>query len=146
MKETFHAFPVGVIRREEPSTFLEIYDDFTEGLLGLEGFSHVILLCWFHESNSEEKRATLRVHPRGDRANPLTGVFATRSPKRPNPLALYTSRIHSIHGNVIGIDPLDVLDGTPVVDIKPYIPESDSIPDAMVPDWVKKRRTDKGTG
>jgi tRNA-Thr(GGU) m(6)t(6)A37 methyltransferase TsaA len=117
-----------------------VFESFTEGLLGLDGFSHILLLCWFHESDTPEKRATLQVHPRNDRRNPLTGVFATRSPRRPNPVALYASRIHSIQGNVIGIDPLDVRDRTPVMDIKPYIPEIDSIPDATVAAWVKKRK------
>jgi tRNA-Thr(GGU) m(6)t(6)A37 methyltransferase TsaA len=86
------------------------------------------------------KRATLRVHPRGDRSNPLTGVFATRSPRRPNPLALYTSRIHAVRGNRIEIDSVDALDGTPVIDIKPYIPESDSVSGARVPAWVRRIR------
>jgi tRNA (adenine37-N6)-methyltransferase len=140
MKDDFHLFPVAVLRKNPETTTLHVFEAFTAGLLGLEGFSHVILLCWFHESDTREKRTTLRVHPRNDKSNPLTGVFATRSPKRPNPVALYTSRIHSIHGNVIGIDPIDAMDGTPVVDIKPYIPESDSTPDARVPDWVKKRQ------
>ncbi len=125
MKDDFHLFPVAVIRKTGETTELHVLKDFEGALLGLEGFSHIILVCWFHESDTPEKRTTLRVHPRNDKTNPLTGVFATRSPRRPNPLALYTSRIHSIQGNVIGIDPMDVRDGTPVVDIKPYIPESD---------------------
>jgi tRNA (adenine37-N6)-methyltransferase len=140
MKDDFHFFPVAEIRKNEEATTVHVFESFSDGLLGLDGFSHVIVLCWFHESDTPEKRATLQVHPRNDKRNPLTGVFATRSPRRPNPVALYASRIHSIHGNVIRIDPLDVRDQTPVVDIKPYIPEIDSIPHAKVPDWLKKGR------
>ncbi|UCF56354.1 MAG: SAM-dependent methyltransferase, partial [Deltaproteobacteria bacterium] len=60
-------------------------------------------------------------------ANPLTGVFATRSPVRPNPISVYTCRILSIDGNVIHIEKIDALDGTPVIDIKPYVPRLDSV-------------------
>jgi len=140
VEETFHMVPVGVIRREGESASVEIHEKFVEGLPGLEEFSHLHVLCWFHESDSKVKRATLRVHPRGDRNNPITGVFATRSPRRPNPLALYTSRIHAIRDNRIEIDSIDALDGTPVIDIKPYIPESDSISGATVPGWVRRNR------
>ena len=140
MKEAFHIVPVGVMRKGGESASVEIFEEFKEGLLGLEGFSHIHVLCWFHESDSKAKRATLQVHPRGDRRNPLTGVFATRSPVRPNPLALYTCRIHAIHGNRIHIDSMDALDGTPVIDIKPYIPENDAVSEARVPNWVRRER------
>ncbi|MBN1106828.1 MAG: tRNA (N6-threonylcarbamoyladenosine(37)-N6)-methyltransferase TrmO [Deltaproteobacteria bacterium] len=140
MEETFQVVPVGVIRKEGESASVEIFEVFKEGLLGLDGFSHIHVLCWFHESDSEGKRAILQVHPRGDRTNPLTGVFATRSPRRPNPVALFASRIHAIRGNRIEIDSVDALDSTPVIDIKPYIPESDSVPGARVPGWVERIR------
>lgn len=140
MREIFHVFPIGRIRKGGQHTSIEVGEDFKEGLLGLDGFSHIFFLCWFHVSDTAEKRATLQVHPRNDKTNPLTGVFATRSPRRPNPLALYLSRIHAIQGNRIDVDSMDALDGTPVVDIKPYMPGVDSIPDAKVPDWAKRIR------
>jgi tRNA-Thr(GGU) m(6)t(6)A37 methyltransferase TsaA len=139
MEDDFRLFPVALIRRTGETTELQVFKNFEGALHGLDGFSHIILVCWFHESDTPEKRATLQVHPRNDKSNPLTGVFATRSPRRPNPVALYASRVRSIRGNVIGIDPIDVRDGTPVVDIKPYIPDIDSIPEAAVPKWVKRR-------
>ena len=138
MENTFRAYPVGIIRKENGAASLEIFEEFVDGLLGIEQFSHLILLCWFQKSDTKAKRSTLRVHPRADKANPLTGVFATRSPRRPNPVAIYVSRVREIHGNQIAIDPIDALDGTPVIDIKPYIPLSDSIPDAKVPEWAAK--------
>lgn len=140
MKDDFRIYPVAAIQKEEHSTFVKVHEDFRDALLGLDGFSHIVLICFFHESDTPEKRATLQVHPRNDKTNPLTGVFATRSPRRPNPIAIYPCRIRSIHGNGIEIDPIDVRDETPVVDIKPYIPEIDSIPEAKVPKWVRKVR------
>lgn len=138
VEEVYHIFPVGVIKKKgEQSVFVEIDEKYGEALMGLDQFSHILLICWFHESDSQELRATLRVHPRGDRRNPLKGVFATRSPVRPNPIALFPSRIRGVHGNRIEIDPVDAFDGTPVLDMKPYIPEGDAIPEAMVPGWVK---------
>ncbi len=119
--------------------WIEISEEFTDGLLGLDPFSHLILSCWFEGSDTPEKRATLRVHPRNDKANPLTGVFATRSPRRPNPVAIYISRVRRIHQNRIEIDRIDAFDNTPVIDIKPYIPLSDSVPDATVASWVTRR-------
>ncbi|RJR35516.1 MAG: tRNA (N6-threonylcarbamoyladenosine(37)-N6)-methyltransferase TrmO [Desulfobacteraceae bacterium] len=136
MKELYEAFPVGMIRKEDKATFLVLYEKYSDGLLGIEQFSHLILFCWFKESDTRESRSTLRVHPRADKRNPLTGVFATRSPKRPNPIALFVSRIRGIDHNRVEIDPIDAFDGTPVIDIKPYIPISDSIQDAVVPGWV----------
>lgn len=146
IEETFGLFPIGFIRKIQDSVLVEIREDFERGLLGLEGFSHVILLCWFHGSDTKTKRSTLRVHPRGERSNPLMGVFATRSPRRPNPLALYISKIHAVQRNQILIDPIDAFDDTPVIDIKPYIPESDSFIHAVVPAWVKKGSRGRSIG
>ena len=88
----------------------------TEGLLGLEPGSDVIVLCFFHEAG----RDVLQVHPMGDMDNPLRGVFATRSPARPNPIAVTSARIERIADNVLHVVGLDALDGTPVVDIKSH--------------------------
>lgn len=140
IKKTYEICPVGAIRKIEDSTYLEVFEEFTDGLLGMEQFSHLLLLCWFDPIDTVSKRSTLRGHPKNDRTNPLTGVFATRSPRRPNPIAVNISKIIGIHGNKIEIDPVDAFDGTPVIDIKPYIPLSDAIPDATVPSWVMKKR------
>jgi tRNA-Thr(GGU) m(6)t(6)A37 methyltransferase TsaA len=80
----------------------------------------VILITWFHQS----RRDVLAVHPRGDKHNPLTGVFATRSPDRPNPLGLHRVKVLEINGNSIKVGPLEAIDGTPVVDIKPVLDSS----------------------
>jgi len=88
----------------------------TDGLLGLEPGDDILVLCYFHESG----RDVLQVHPRGNLDNPLRGVFATRSPARPNPIAVTSARIERIEDNVLHVVGLDALDGTPVVDIKSH--------------------------
>lgn len=132
--------PIGHVKKAEGDTRLVIEEAYEPGLKGLGGFSHVWVFWWFDRNNRPEKRSTLQVHPRGDRRNPLTGVFATRAPVRPNPIALTLCRITSIEGNTVRVDTIGAFDGTPVLDLKPYIPESDS-GRARVPEWVAERRS-----
>lgn len=81
----------------------------------------IIVLCWMHEAD----RARQEVHPRDDEARPKKGVFATRSPHRPNPISLHTVALLSVRGNVLRVRGMDAIDGTPVLDIKPHAPELD---------------------
>ncbi len=139
-RETIKSFqlnPIGTVKRQGKQTFLEILPQYSPALDGLAGFSHVWVLYWFHENDTPEERATLKVHPRRDPANPLTGVFATRSPVRPNLIGLTACRILKVNGNIVEVAGLDAKDGSPIVDLKPYIAKGDSIPDAAAPDWVK---------
>ena len=136
MTASFRLNPVGVIRKSDNQVRIEIFDEFTDGLLGLDGFSHIYVLFWFHQNDAPEKRRTLQVHPRKDQRIPLTGVFATHSPQRPNLIGLTLCRILSIAGNNIYLEDIDALDGSPVVDIKCYIPGA--VPDVRLPDWVGK--------
>ncbi|MFC1867534.1 tRNA (N6-threonylcarbamoyladenosine(37)-N6)-methyltransferase TrmO [Thermodesulfobacteriota bacterium] len=135
-KDSYNIFPVGVMRKKDKSSFIEIFDEYGDGLLGLEKFSHIIILCWFHENDTEENRNILRVHPKRDKKKPLTGVFATRSPVRPNLIALFTTKILAIKENRIYIDNITAFNGSPVIDIKPYIPKEDSIRDVEVAEWL----------
>jgi len=130
--------PVGVVKRQEERTILEIKAEFAPALQGIEGFSHLWVFFWFHRNDRPEERATLKVHPRRDPANPLTGVFATRAPVRPNLIGLCACRLVKVQGNVVEVADLDALDGSPILDLKPYIPDGDSIPGATTPEWVKK--------
>ena len=130
--------PIGTVRHEDKRTFLEILPEYAKALDGLAGFSHVWVFYWFHENDDPDSRATLKVHPRRDPTNPLTGVFATRSPVRPNLIGLTACRILKVEGNIVKVADLDARDGSPIVDLKPYIPKGDSIPDAVTPEWVKK--------
>lgn len=137
-KSSFTIDPVGYIHKTGEQVTLEIMEEYREALLGLEGFSHIIVFSWFHENDTPEKRKTLVVHPRADKTNPLTGVFATRSPARPNPIAISTCRVLSIKDNLIRLDKIDSFDKTPVIDIKPFIPDESG--DAFrFPDWLDKK-------
>ena len=121
--------PIGQVKKQGEQTFLEIKPEFAPALKGLEGFSHLWVMYWFHENDRPEARATLQVHPRRDPANPLTGVFACRAPERPNLIGLCPAKSsRSRLGR--GSGGLDARDGTPIVDLKPYIPKGDSIPEA----------------
>ncbi len=91
--------PIGQVKKQGEQTFLEIKPEFAPALKGLEDFSHLWVLYWFHENDNPSARATLQVHPRRDPANPLTGVFACRAPERPNLIGLSACRIVQIKGN-----------------------------------------------
>lgn len=107
----------------------------TEALDALEEFSHIIVLYWMHQVTTTAQ-LPLKVHPGGKQELPLVGRFATRSPNRPNPIGKATVRLLERQGNILKVEGLDAIDGTPVIDIKPYIPGYDSVADAKVPPWV----------
>lgn len=111
--------PVGVVHniKGEPVR-LEIYNQYIEGLQGLDDCSHVTVLWWFHKNDTPENRRILKVHPRGNKENPITGVFATHSPVRPNLLAMTTCKIISVKDNIVIIDQIDAFDNTPILDLK----------------------------
>jgi tRNA-Thr(GGU) m(6)t(6)A37 methyltransferase TsaA len=132
--------PIGRVTRQNDRSLIEIRPELAAALEGLEGFSHVWVFYWFHENDRPEERAILKVHPRRDPTNPLTGVFATRSPMRPNLIALTPCRIVSVKKNILEVEGLDAREGSPVLDLKPYIPYSDALPEAKVPWWVEKIR------
>ncbi len=116
-----------------------IDDDLAEGLDGLSEFSHIIVLYWMHQAVDSEKMA-IKVCPQGRRNLPPVGLFASRSPYRPNPLGKATVRLLERRGNILRVAGLDAIDGTPVLDIKPYIPDYDSAADARAPKWTKHHR------
>jgi tRNA-Thr(GGU) m(6)t(6)A37 methyltransferase TsaA len=136
MPVTFQIFPVGVVNKKDESTWIEIFEPYADALLGLEGFSHILVLFWFHENDTPDRRNTLRVHPRKDEKNPLTGVFGTHSPRRPNLIGLTRCKVKSIEGRCIHIEKIDAFDETPVIDIKCYIPDSPPESEIRLPDWV----------
>lgn len=96
---------------------LEIYPEYQEALDGIDPEQTIVVLFWLHQS----KRDILKVYPRGDRSKGLQGVFATRSPVRPNPIAISELKVLAIHGNHLEVSGLDILDGTPILDIKKNI-------------------------
>jgi tRNA-Thr(GGU) m(6)t(6)A37 methyltransferase TsaA len=126
--------PIGVVRSEltsreaapfqgyegGPDAWLEIYPAFAEGLEGIGVGDDILLITWFHKA----QRDILKLHPRRDANRPLTGVFTTRSPDRPNPLGLHRVTVREICGNRLRAGPIEAIDGTPLVDIKPVLPRS----------------------
>ena len=134
METNYRLQPVGFVRsslrqREAapkqgsegaPDAWLDVDPTFAEALEGLGEGDDLIVITWLHQAD----RAILKVHPRGNHHLPLTGVFATRSPDRPNPLGLHRVTLRAIAGNRLQVGPLEAIDGTPVVDIKPVLPES----------------------
>lgn len=136
MTDSYKVYPVGKIRKQDGRIWIEIAPDYRSCMLGLERFSHINVLFWFHENDTPEGRGTMRVHPRKDKKNPLTGVFATHSPLRPNLIGLTRCKILSIQDTVIEIEAMDARDNTPVIDIKCYIPHEEKGEEIRIPDWV----------
>jgi len=99
------------------SAWLVFDAEVAEGLQGLRVGDEVVILTWLHHAD----RNLLQVHPRGDEARALSGVFATRSPHRPNPIGLHQAKIKSIDGSNIEVDHLEALHGTPILDLKPVL-------------------------
>jgi tRNA-Thr(GGU) m(6)t(6)A37 methyltransferase TsaA len=141
--------PIGFVRNEyrpgnKPPTWREIPSRiemdprWTEALGGLEGFSHVIVLSYLHLSRGHESPTLIR--PQGRSAMPLIGFFGTRTPARPNPIAVSIVPLERREGNLLYVRNLDMYDGTPILDIKPYITRSDCHPDAAEPEWIDRLR------
>jgi tRNA-Thr(GGU) m(6)t(6)A37 methyltransferase TsaA len=104
-----------------PDASIEVDPEFLRGLDGIKAGDDLVLLTWLHRG----RRDVLEVRPRNDPRNPLTGVFATRSPDRPNPIGLHRVTVTRIDGTRLDVRPLEAIDGTLVVDIKPALEQSD---------------------
>lgn len=100
-----------------PEAWVEVLPSFAAALDGIEVNQEIILITWFHQA----QRDILKVHPRGNKNSPARGVFDTRSPDRPNPLGLHTVTVLEIIGDRLRVGPLEAIDGTPVIDIKPIL-------------------------
>jgi len=105
-------------------------------LEGIEGYSHVTVLYWGHKV-PEESRSVDRVHPMGRVDIPKTGIFSTCSPARPNPVLATVVRLHARRGNILEVTGLDAVDGSPLIDIKPYVPSHYPQADVRVPAWME---------
>jgi tRNA-Thr(GGU) m(6)t(6)A37 methyltransferase TsaA len=130
---------IGTVRRVDgPVTHMEVYPEFREGLRDISLYSHLIILYWAHRRDNEEERHTLLVCPRRHGRKVKTGVFSCRSPSRPNPICLCVVKLLKIEGCTLTVRGLDAEPDSPILDIKPYVPHSDSVPNARVPAWVMK--------
>ena len=109
-----------------------------EGILdGIDEFSHLMVLYWSHLI-PEERRMVMKVHPLGSNDFPLVGTFATHSPARPNSILITVVRLLERKGNNLKVTGLDALNGSPILDIKPYLPYQQKLKDVRMPDWMKK--------
>ncbi|HNY11049.1 MAG TPA: tRNA (N6-threonylcarbamoyladenosine(37)-N6)-methyltransferase TrmO [Candidatus Wallbacteria bacterium] len=154
MKEISYAVnPVGIVhsniydtskmpKEGIPTARIEIFDKYIPALHGLEKFSHIYLICFFHKSNRDLLQVDLeKIRFRYDQCtDPPLGVFAGRSPSRPNPVSLTVVKILSINGNVIEVENCDAVEGTPVIDIKPYNGGIDQVMNMVSPTTVPKNR------
>ncbi|MFX0183475.1 MAG: tRNA (N6-threonylcarbamoyladenosine(37)-N6)-methyltransferase TrmO [Candidatus Hodarchaeota archaeon] len=132
-------YPIGFIRKIENEEFLEILSEYRSALFRLETISHAFVLWWIHEFDSPNARETTQTVPRV--INSLVppqkmGIFATRSPARPNPIGLTLVKILKVTEHQVIIDHIDAYNGTPVIDIKPYLPNGDRVDENIrLPPW-----------
>ncbi len=134
--------PVGIARnREREQHFggwknvvsdIAVNKKYREALDGLEGYSHVLVVYWMHKA----KKRVIKHRPQG--IGPLVGIFACRCQGRPNPIGISAAKITGRRGNVLSVKGLDVINGTPVLDIKPYTPQYDLVKNARTPKWAEK--------
>lgn len=129
--------PVGAVRNIKGSeSQIEVFPAFCDGLKGIEAFSHLIVLYWAHMRDTKKERSTLLVFPRRHLVNVKTGVFACRSPSRPNPIGLCIVGLVKVDGCLLTVKGLDAFQETPIIDVKPYLPRANSVPEAKTPEWA----------
>lgn len=135
--ENFNVRPIGKISVNEDGIFIKLDQNYIPALQALDGFSHLNVIWWFSECDTEEARSILETPQPYKNAPEVMGIFATRSPARPNPLALTAVQIiHIDHENgIIQIAYIDANDNSPVLDIKPYTPSLDRAKNPSVPKW-----------
>jgi len=139
--------PIGIIRNNIDKPIHDIWKDviskieidqkYKQALDGLDDFSHIIVLFWMNQI-PPERHNLLKIHPRGRQELPLVGVFATRSQMRPNPIGITIVKLLCRNSNSLEVKGLDAIDGSPVLDIKPFIPELDYHSGTTMPTWAKK--------
>jgi tRNA-Thr(GGU) m(6)t(6)A37 methyltransferase TsaA len=138
--------PIGFVRNDIRSrgrdvdwktitSIIVINPEWIAALEGIEDFSHVWVLFYLSQSPPPDAP---RVHPQRREDMPLVGLFATRSPVRPNPIGLTPVELLAVEEGRLQVRGLDAINGTPVLDLKPYLPGGDSLPDARVPDWLTR--------
>ena len=121
-----------------PDAWLVFHDDVRAAIADLEVGTDVLVLTWLDRAD----RTVLSTRPRDDPSRAELGVFSTRSPDRPNPIGLHRVRILAVDGPRLQVADLEALDGTPVLDVKPYFPDHDAVPGARIPDWARALRPD----
>jgi tRNA-Thr(GGU) m(6)t(6)A37 methyltransferase TsaA len=143
--EPLRIIPIGVVANGERAPVrvewsgveseIRLREGLGEALLGLDSYSYVIVIGWLHLVPGE-LRERMRAHPAGDERLPLQGALSLRGAPRPNPLSVTVCRLVSMNGDMLRVRGLDLIDGTPVLDVKPYVPFYDAVPDASIPNWA----------
>ena len=140
--------PIGVVRNNVPvpqaydfdwqkvESRIVVHPELADALLGLDAYSHVVILFWPHQVEEAVRGSKHQLHPLDDEQNPLQGILATRSQIRFNPILLTAARLLGVKGNVLKVRGLDAVNGSPILDLKPYNPYFDAIADATVPAWL----------
>ena len=131
-------WPPGDEPWEELAAEIELDPAWAEALDGLDQFSHIWVVWWPDRVPSGDGSAALHVHPEGRQEMPEVGLFATRSPRRPNPIAITAVRLLERRGNRLTVVGLDACIGSPILDLKPYLRRGDLIPGATSPDWLEQ--------
>ncbi len=145
-EESIELHSIGVIRTEVPDedvarrrrdivSTIELWPDYSQGLLGIEGYSHLFVLFALHRAGPSP---ALTAHPRGDTTQAAQGVFAARGRNHPNAVGLAVVELLAVDGAILTVRKLDAFDGTPVLDIKPY-DSYDVVREPRVPDWWRRR-------
>jgi tRNA (adenine37-N6)-methyltransferase len=138
-KQTFTLTPIGHVRTGETGFYLDLHPAYRPALKGLEGFSHLNVLWWCHLLDQAHYRKIVECEQPYRKSPARLGLFATRSPVRPNPIALTAVTIKQIdvEQGRVEIDYIDAENGSPLIDLKPYHPVSDRIRDVTVPEWCR---------
>ncbi|NHJ32442.1 MAG: tRNA (N6-threonylcarbamoyladenosine(37)-N6)-methyltransferase TrmO [Asgard group archaeon] len=139
--------PIGFVRNDvlhpfyhgwgEEVSEIVVNKEYAKGLIGLEGFSHAIIIFYMHQATYNEERHLVR-HPQEREERPMIGIFAQRAKHRPNPIGITAVQIISVENNILTVKGLDAINDTPILDIKPYYPDFDMRKDAQTPEWVQE--------
>src|SRR5574342_58019 len=145
--ETLQVRPIGAVRSPVTQPVdeawgqilsrIELLPEYRAGLRGLGDFSHVLVVAWLHQAHFDPARHLVR-RPRGLAEMPELGIFAQRAKDRPNPLGITVVRLLGVDATGVSVRGLDAIDGTPILDLKPYFPDFDSPPGATLPEWVAR--------
>ena len=131
--------PIGKVKRKEEGFFLQIYKRYIPALKQLERFSHIHVFWWADKHDNANSRNILDCTPPYGEDPPITGVFATRTEYRPNPIAVTIAKIEHVdyESGLVKIQNIDAFDNTPIIDIKAYFPVCDRVENATMPNWIQ---------
>ncbi|MBN1488263.1 MAG: tRNA (N6-threonylcarbamoyladenosine(37)-N6)-methyltransferase TrmO [Anaerolineae bacterium] len=136
-QEAYQMYSIGQVQRGTDGVYLKVFDTYRPALKQLGQFSHVMVFWWADQFDTEEFRGVLQSNP-PYAEDKLTGVFASRSPLRPNPIAMTTCKLLDVdeEAGIVRIGDIDAFDGTQIVDLKAYFPVCDRVEQAYIPDWL----------